>query len=366
MIARILCRRISDEGNQRLPPVDGQRTSAFLSLPNTNGGAGEKVASASVTAGATTKEGGESEAKKLNTEVQDSETEVRAREEETSEKEVVYRPEKARLSSEHIEASICHAEAFPKIPLIIPGTSRQQDKQSATLKHQTEPQTNRAAPEIQDTERQLWEKERHLQIREAEVQYVEKVLREKERDLQIREAEVQDGEKVLREKERDLQIRGQDAEKLLGVKERDLQTREAEVQKMFQAVNERREAMDLQEDNLRQRSAAMKELEDNLRLREAALAQQLVIVGQPTGAAQESDLLSLSSMSSIQNSPRMRSNVGLSPKSNAKLKQDSRYHGNELVSLASTSGPSKHTDIGFSSSKSHAGSKEDSEYYGNE
>ena len=361
MIARILCRRMSDEGKEHLPPVEGQRTSAFLSSLDTKGGGGEKVASASATAGATTKEGGESGAKRLNTEVQDGEAEVRAREEEASEKEVVYCPEKARLSSEHIEAS-------PKIPLIIPGTSRQQDKQSATLKHQTEPQTNRAAPEIQDTERQLREKERHLQIREAEVQYVEKVLREKERDLQIREAEVQDGEKVLRMKERDLQIRGQDAEKSLGVKERDLQTREAEVQKMFQAVNERREAMDLQEDNLRQRSAAMKELEDNLRLREAALAQQLVIVGQPTGAAQESDLLSLSSFSSIQNSPRMRSNVGLPPKSNAKLKHDSRYHGNELVSLASTTkgGPSKHTDIGFSSSKSHAGSKEDSEYYSNE
>ena len=168
---------------------------------------------------------------------------------------------------------------------------------------------------------------------------------------------------MLREKERDPQICGEGGEKLLGVKERDLQTREAEVQKMLQAVNERREVMDLQEDNLRQRSAAMKEWEENLRLREAALTQQMVIVGQPNGAAQESDLLSLSSISTIRNCPSVRSNVDLFPESSAAgLKRDSWDHGNELASLASTTrgGPSKHTNIGFSSNKSHAGSKEDS------
>lgn len=108
MIAWILRRRISDVDNERLPPTEGQLTSAFLSLPNTKGSAGEK--SASATAGATpmtqfrrTKEGGEpeaAEAKSLNTEIQDSEAEEHSSEEEASEKEVVYGPELARLSSE--------------------------------------------------------------------------------------------------------------------------------------------------------------------------------------------------------------------------------------------------------------------------
>ena len=199
------------------------------------------------------------------------------------------------------------------------------------------------------------------------VQDVEKVLREKERDVQVQEADVQDVEKLLRVKERGLQVREagvQGGEKVLRVKERDFQIREAEVQKMLQAVNERRGAMDLQEDNLRQRSAAMKEWEENLRLREAALTQQTTIASlrQPNGAERDSDLFSLSSRSTIQNSPRVRSNVDPSFRSNAKLKEYLRYHGNELA----RGGPSMHTNIGLSSSKSHARLKEDSEYYGNE
>ena len=334
MTARILPRRISDEVNEHLPPVDGQLTFAPSSLPNTKSSPGEKAATAN--AGATTmtpfrrtKEGGESEAKRLNTEVQDSEAEAHSSEEEASEKEVVFLPEKAHLSSEHFEASISHAEASPKTPeepLIIPETSYQRDKQSDTSRHQPEPRTNRATLEVQDIEKQLQEKERHLRIREAEVQ---------------------GGEKVLR------------------VKERHLQFREAEVQTMFRALNERREVMDLQEDNLRQRLATMKEWEENLRLKEAALTQQMTIARQPNDAARGSDLPSLSSISTIRNSPRMRGNVDLPSQSIASLYRDSRYHDDELVSLA-RGGPSDHTNIGFSSSKSHARWKEDSEYYSNE
>jgi len=203
-----------------------------------------------------------------------------------------------------------------------------QHKQSDTSQYQTEPRTNRATAEIQDVEKQLREKERHLQIREAEVQDLEGVLRVKERDLQIREAEVQT---------------------------------------MLQAANERREAMDLQADNVRQRLAAMK-WEENPRPREVPLTQQMAITRQPNSAARGSDLLSISSISTIRNSPRMRSNVDLSPESSAGLKRESWDHGNELTSLAPTTrgGPSKHTNIGLSSSKSHARLKEDSEYYGNE
>ena len=321
----ILHRRISDEDNERLFHIKGQLTSAFLSLPNTKVSAGKKAASKTSRAGATAmtpfrgmKEGRKSEAKRLNPEeVQNREAEVRSREEGAN-KEGVRRPEKACLSSEHFEAGIRHAEAsikMPEEPLIILETSRQQDKQSDTSRHQTEP-TNRASPEIQDVVKQLREKERHLQIREAEVQDVEKVLRVKERDLRIREAEVQ---------------------------------------KMLQAENERREAMGFQEDNVRQRLAAMK-WEENPRPREAPLTQQMAITRQPNSTARESDLLSLSSILTIRNSPHVR-NVDLSPESSAGLKRDSWDHGSELASLASTTS---------SSSKSCAGLKEDSEYYSNE
>ena len=331
----ILHRRISDEDNERLFRIKGELTSAFLSLPNTKFSASKKATSKTSRAGATAmtpfrgvKEGRESEAKRPDPEVQDREAEVRSREEGAN-KEGVRRPEKARLSSEHFEAGTRHAEAslkMPEEPLIIPETSRQQDKQSDKSRHQTEP-TNRASPEIQDVVKQLREKERHLQIREAEVQDVEKVLRVKERDLRIREAEVQ---------------------------------------KMLQAANERREAMGFQEDNVRQRLAAMK-WEENPRPREAPLTQQMAITRQPNSTARESDLLSLSSISTIRNSPRVR-NVDLSPESSAGLKRDSWDHGSELASLASTTrgGSSKHTNIDSSSSKSCAGLKEDSEYYGNE
>jgi len=329
MIAWILHRRRSDE-RKCLPPIEGQLMYAPLSLPNTEGSAGEE-------------------------------------------------------------------------PLISPETSCQQDKQSDPSQHETEPWTNRATSEIQVIEKRLREKERHLQIREADVQDVEEVLQVKERHLQIREADVQDVEKVQQEKEshlrireaevqdfekvlgakeRDLQIREakvqdvekvvrvkqvrgaevQDVEKVLRMKERDLQLRAAEVQKMLQAVNERSEATGLQEDNLRQRLAAMKEWEEDLRLREAALTQ---IARQPNDAARDSDLFSLSSISTIRNSPRVRSNVDLSPQSSARLTQDSRYHGNELAPTA-RGGPSKYTNIGLSSSKSHARLKDDSEYYSNE
>ena len=192
--------------------------------------------------------------------------------------------------------------------------------------------TNRAlaTTEIQDIEKQLQVKETHLPIREAEVQ---------------------------------------DVVKMLQVKERDLQIREAEIQKMLQAVTKERASTSLQEDNI-QRLAAMKESEENLRLTEAALTQQVSIAWQPDGAARESDLFSLSSLSTVRNSPRIRTNVDLSPGRNAKLDQDLGYRGNESASssLASTprAGPSNYTNIGFSSSKSHARLKEDSEYYSNE
>ena len=153
------------------------------------------------------------------------------------------------------------------------------------------------------------------------------------------------------------------------MKERDLQIREAEVQKMLDAVNEGREAMDLQEDDLRQRWAAMREWEENLCLVDAALTQPMAIMRQPNSAARESDLLSLSSFSTTRNS--IRGNVDHFPKSSsARLKQDSRYHDSDLDSLASTttgrSGSSKLSNIDFFPNKSHTRLKEDSEYYGNE
>ena len=321
------------EGNEGLSP-ERQLMTAPSPLPNTEGCANEKAASATATAGATLmtpfremKDEGASEAKRLDTVIQDSEAEVYSQEA-ACEKGVVHPPEKARLSSEHFEASIRHTQASPKMPeepLIIPEMSHQQVKQSDISWHQTELRTSRATSEIQDIEKQLQAKERDLQIREAGIQDVERILRMKERDLQIREAEVQ---------------------------------------MMLQAVNERREAMNLQEDNLLQQLVALKEWEENPRLGEAALTPQMAILRSPNGAARDSDSLSLSSFSTIRNS--IRDNVDFSPENSAMLKQDSAYHDDDVVSLASTTRGSSfnYTNITFFSSKSHARSKE--EYYSNE
>jgi hypothetical protein len=110
-----------------------------------------------------TKEGGESEAKRLNTEAQDMGPEARSREEEASKKEVVWLSEKVHLSPIYFEASLRHAEASPEMPeepLSMSVTSRQQDNQSDTPRHQTDPQTNRASPEIHDIEKRLRERGR--------------------------------------------------------------------------------------------------------------------------------------------------------------------------------------------------------------
>jgi len=80
MIARILRRRISYEDYKRLFRIKGQQTTALLSLPNTTYGHGaKKAASATSKAGAAAmkpfrwmKEGGKSEAKRLNMGAQDT------------------------------------------------------------------------------------------------------------------------------------------------------------------------------------------------------------------------------------------------------------------------------------------------------
>ena len=64
---------------------------------------------------------------------------------------------------------------------------------------------------------------------------------------------------------------------------------------MLQAVEERREAMNLQEDSLQQRLAALREREDDLCLREAALTEQMVIERQRYAANRDTDLISLAS-----------------------------------------------------------------------
>ena len=107
--------------------------------------------------------------------------------------------------------------------------------------------------------------------------------------------------------------------------------------------------MGLQEGNPRQRLVTM-EWEENPRPREAALTQQMAMTitrqpNRPNGAAREADLLSLSSFSTIRNSPRIRGNVDLSPESGARMKQYLGYHDSDVISLASTtrSGSSRHT-----------------------
>jgi len=142
------------------------------------------------------------------------------------------------------------------------------------------------------------------------VQRFQSGAREAEANARRREAEIQNVEAQLREKERLLKIR------------------EVEIQKALQAVNERRDTMNLREDNLRQKSAALRDREEDLSRREAALMQSLAVERQRDGADREADLVSLASESTIRNTAK-NTNVGLSSKSCARLKEDSEYYGNE-------------------------------------
>ena len=84
--------------------------------------------------------------------------------------------------------------------------------------------------------------------------------------------------------------------------------------------------MNLQEDSLRQKSAALRDREENLCRREAALIQSMAIERQRNGAYRDADLVSLAS--TIRNTSKP-TNVALSPKSYARVKEDSEYYGNE-------------------------------------
>ena len=123
--------------------------------------------------------------------------------------------------------------------------------------------------------------------------------------------------------------------------------------------------MGLKEGNPRQRLVTM-EWEENLRPREAALThvtQQMTITRQRNDAAREADLLSLSSFSTIRNSPCIRGNVNLSPESGAKLKQDSGYHDSDGLDNQKWFFQAYQYNIDLCSGMSHARLKEDSEYY---
>jgi len=216
----------------------------------------------------------ESEAKKLEAEVQYREAEIRRREEEASKKEeeVHLLEERARRSleeAERFDASIRRAEASSKMReaqprhSLVPETGHHHDRQPHLSRHQAEPLTNGAKAETRDIEEQLREKERYLQIREAEIQ------------------------------------------------------------KALRAVDERREAIILEEDSLRERLGAMGEQEENLRLREAALTQSMAIEGQRNGVDREADSVSLAS--TMANTPRVRANVCFSSKSIAELKDPGNY-----------------------------------------
>ena len=111
------------------------------------------------------------------------------------------------------------------------------------------------------------------------------------------------------------------------MKERYLQLREAEIHNMLRAMNERREAVTLQERSLEQQLAVLRGWEQ--RLKEASLTQQTAIEKQRNGANRESDLVSLAS--TVRNSSSNHTNVDISSKSSAFLKEDSEYYGNEDI-----------------------------------
>ena len=216
----------------------------------------------------------ESEAKKLEAEVQYKEAETRRREEEASKKEEEVRllEERARRSleeAERLDASIRQAEASSKMREaqsrhgLAPETSHHHDGQPYTSQHQAEPLTNGAKAETRDIEGQLREKERYLRIREAEIQ------------------------------------------------------------RMLRTADERREAMNLEEDSLRRRLAAMGEQEEKLRRLEATLTESMAIERQRNGVDRDADSVSLTS--TIANTPRIRSNVDFASKSITGLKDLENY-----------------------------------------
>ena len=222
----------------------------------------------------------ESEARRLEAEVQYKVAETCRREEEASKKEEEMRllEERARRfleEAERFDSSIRRAEASSKMRetqpchVLVPETSHHHDRQPYLSRNQAEPPTNGAKAETRAIEEQLLEKERYLQLREAEIQ------------------------------------------------------------RMLQTADERKEAMDLKEDSLRQRLAAMREQEETLRRLEAALTQSIAIESQRNGIDREADLHSLVS-TTIANSPRIRANVGFSfsSKSIEELK-DSENYSNE-------------------------------------
>ena len=126
-------------------------------------------------------------------------------------------------------------------------------------------------------------------------------------------------EAVVRQKEAEIMRR-------LEEKERSLQIREAEIQRMLQAVDERREALDLHEDSLQQTLAAVKEREENLNRIEVALTQAATVEGQRNGAHRDADLLSIAS--TIGNTST-HANERFSSKSMSRLKGDSEQYNNE-------------------------------------
>jgi len=220
----------------------------------------------------------EGDVRKKEGQVKAFEVEAQNKHAEARRKEVEVRrlEEKARQSveeAERREASARRAEASARMrgepQHNLPETSHQHDKQRRAPQHEAEPRTN---TEIQTVEEQLREKERYLQIREAEVQ------------------------------------------------------------KMLRSMDERREAMTLQADGL-QKSTTMKEWEENLRLREAALTQQMANErqrdrrgnGAASASGRESDSFSSPSGSTIGNFSRRANLDHFSKSIVTKLKYSGSY-----------------------------------------
>ena len=197
---------------------------------------------------------------------------------------------------EHLEAGARQAEAFAKMHEAV----AQQKEVEAGRK---EAKASKKEEDVRRLEEKAWQSLEKAERLEASIRIQAEASATKMHEGQ------QNVEEQLREKERYLQIR------------------EAEIQTMFQAVDERRQAMNLEEDSLQRRLDAAREQEEKLCLREAALTRQMMAIeAERNRAARDSDLVSLAS--SIRNSTH--DNVGVSPKSNARFKEESEYHGNEV------------------------------------
>ncbi|KAI9507277.1 hypothetical protein F5148DRAFT_1206695 [Russula earlei] len=270
----------------------------------------------------------EAEARMREVAVLTRETEAQRKEEEACLREGEARrlEEKARRSlegAERLAAGIRQAEASAKMHY------------AAAQRREAEVKRTEAEAKKREAEAQTREAEAQAQVaealeRETETQRKEEELRRREDEARRLEEKLQqalEAERVedLEEKIRKMEGYIQDLEGKLRTMEGYVQNREAEIEEICLDTKKRSQALNLQEDDLRQKWAAFREQEEKLELREAAL-ERMEIERHRGSVDGGDDLFSLTSR--IDNTSPSSSNYATSSKDDERLK-DSENYGNQ-------------------------------------